>query len=388
VNRLRPRTLRSFTATIAAAATLAASLAISAPTAGTAFAASCTITENGSTTVFPALENARPGFLAAAAQNGCTLTDNATGTGAGKTAVNNETAQVGAASSPLSSSDKLTLYSWKVGGDALVLQVSSSANMSFIAQITPQQVHDIYVGTLTNWSQGGLGGPNQAILVDCRIIGSGTRDDMFRIFALGNKDASPAQDAGCQSRLTTSAQEADAAKTDFHIVYTSLVNDNIPGTKSLKLSGGAPITTGIGSAGNFVTASVATVQNGTYPAPRTLYVTAKHFDALTTGSATTTTNFVKAYDFINWMTSAAGQAAINAVGFVVTAPYVAIPDFDVNLDGVVSLPDLGQITGKWTQSDPVPGWIRADVNNDGAISLPDIGGVTGHWGGTGFVAQP
>jgi ABC-type phosphate transport system substrate-binding protein len=387
VNRLRPRTIRSFTASLAAAATLAASFAISAPSAGMALAASCTITENGSTTVFPALENARPGFLAAAAQNGCTLTDNATGTGAGKTAVNSEAAQVGAASSPLSASDKLTLYSWKVGGDALVIQVSSSANMSFITQITPQQVHDIWTGALTNWSQGGLGGPNQPILADCRIIGSGTRDDMFRVFALGNKDANPAVDS-CASRLTTSAEEAAAAKTDYHIVYTSLVNDNIPGTKSLKLSGGAPITTGIGSAGSFVTASVASVQNGTYPAPRTLYVTAKHFDLLTTGSATTTTNFVKGYDFINWMTSSAGQTSVNAVGFVVTSPYVAIPDYDVNLDGVVSLPDLGQITGKWTQSDPVPGWIRADVNNDGAISLPDIGGVTGHWGGTGFVAQP
>jgi hypothetical protein len=86
------------------------------------------------------------------------------------------------------------------------------------------------------------------------------------------------------------------------------------------------------------------------------------------------------------MASAAGQGSVANVGFVQVAPFVAIPNYDVNLDGVVSLPDLGQVTGHWGQSNAVPGWIRADANNDGTIALGDIGQITGHWGATGFVA--
>jgi hypothetical protein len=88
------------------------------------------------------------------------------------------------------------------------------------------------------------------------------------------------------------------------------------------------------------------------------------------------------------MLTSAGQTAVNQVGFVnqalpATQP---IPDFDVNLDGGVSVLDLGKITGKWGQTSTCKGWIRSDVNNDGGISVLDLGKVTGKWGGAGFQA--
>jgi len=59
---------------------------------------------------------------------------------------------------------------------------------------------------------------------------------------------------------------------------------------------------------------------------------------------------------------------------------------DVNLDGAVSILDLGRVTARWGQTSACNGWIRADVNNDGAVSVLDLGRVTGRWGGAGFRA--
>ena len=62
-----------------------------------------------------------------------------------------------------------------------------------------------------------------------------------------------------------------------------------------------------------------------------------------------------------------------------------VPVADVNLDGAVGLGDLGNITGRWGQTSPCYGWIRADANNDGAVGLGDVGKVTAKWGQQGFM---
>jgi ABC-type phosphate transport system substrate-binding protein len=375
----RSTTRRSLTSILLSAAVLSSLLAVAAPSIVGAVGP-CTPNESGSTTVFPAIDAARPVWQGLAVNNGCTLTLAATGSGAGITAVRNESVNFAGSSRPLTAAESQELYAWKIGGDAMTFQVSSAASMSFVTQITAAQVQGIWNNTITNWSA--LGGPDQAIIADCRIVGSGSQGDLVRLFAI----STAAEAAACDSRLLTSADEAAAANTPFHIVYTSLANIGVAGTKELKLSGGAPLITGIGNASTFVTPSVATVQNGTYPAPRELFLVANKFTDVPAGTATDTTAYVKSYDFINYMASSAGQAKVASTGFVTVAPFVAIPDYDPNLDGVVSLPDLGQITGKWSQSNAVQGWVRADVNNDGTIALGDIGGVTGRWGGTGFVA--
>jgi ABC-type phosphate transport system substrate-binding protein len=377
---IRTRTLRSVTATAAAVAVLASTIAVSAPTMVTA--ASCSPVEQGSTTVFPAIDAARPTWNGLATSGNCALNLTGNGSGAGLDALRAGTVNFAASSRPLGTGTNATknaaelagLWAWKIGQDALVFQVSDSANMSFITNITPAQVQGIYNGTIQNWNEGGLGGPATPILADCRITQSGSRDDAVRLFGLN--------ETGCDSRLTSSADEATAAKTDYHIVYTSLANVGIAGTKELRLSGGAPLTSGVGSAGTFVAPNKANVSNGTYPAPRELFLAVQKFSSLAAGvSNVNTTNLVKAYDFLNYMASDAGQAFVSQTGFVPVSPSVPFPYGDINLDGVISLPDLGQITGKWAQSDAAtPGWVRADANRDGNISLPDIGQVTGSWG--------
>jgi ABC-type phosphate transport system substrate-binding protein len=339
------------------------------------------------------MDAARPTWQGLASNNGCTLNLNATGSsnGLGRLRVVTNGLRFAATSRPLNAGAEQTeLYAWKIGEDAMVFQVASSPAMAFITNITAAQVQGIFKGTIQNWNDAGLGGPATPIFADCRIVGSGSRDVVVRLFALGSASATPPVDAGCDSRLTTSADEAAAANTDFHIVYTSLANVGLPGTKELRLSGGAPLVTGIGNASTFVTPSVATVSNGTYPAPRELFLAVNKFSFLPANTNTDVTAQVKAYDFINYMLSSAGQGFVSSTGFVPVSPKVPFPAADINLDGTVALGDLGKVTGRWGQTDTTFGWVRADATKDGTIALGDIGAVTGKWGtsgaGNAFVA--
>ena len=92
-------------------------------------------------------------------------------------------------------------------------------------------------------------------------------------------------------------------------------------------------------------------------------------------------------DFVNHLLSPEGQTNLpSSTGQVPIPVAPPILDYDVNLDGAIGLADLGNISGRWTQTTSCNGWIRADASNDGAIGLADIGTVTAHWGQIGFVA--
>lgn len=96
---------------------------------------------------------------------------------------------------------------------------------------------------------------------------------------------------------------------------------------------------------------------------------------------------VRGDDLVNFLLSAPGQAAVSQAGYQAVGMPAAPPvlDYDINLDGGVSVLDLGAITGRWGQTSTCRGWIRADANNDGGVSVIDLGQVTGHWGEAGFV---
>ncbi len=373
----RRTTGRSWIAILIAGVLLASASVMAGP--GNAFAAAfCPITVKveGSTTVFPANQEAQPGFQAAAANAGTTLALVASGSGAGLNALRAGTIDVAASSRPLSAAEKAELWAWKVGGDAMILAVQDSAAMSFITDITSAQVKGIWEGTITNWSA--LGGPSQTIVPRSRTTVSGSQPDHLRLFSISAALEAATITATGLPRLNTSEDEATAAiNNPYQIVYTSLANAGRAGLKPLTLNG--------------ITATVITVQNNTYPAPRELFLAVRKFTGSAGASPNTridNSNLVKGDDFVNYMLTTAGQTAVATAGFVQT-PVPAnpvIPNWDLNLDGGVSLPDLGAITGKWGQSSTCKGWIRADANNDGGISLPDLGQVTGRWGGTGFVA--
>jgi len=369
--------LRTLPAMLATAALLGSALVANVPGVVSAAGTSCpiSISESGSTTVYPALVQAKSGFEAA--NGGCTLNLAATGSGAGITDVLNGTTDIAASSRPLKAGTESTnLYAWKVGGDAMVIAVRNSAAMSGVTSITSAQVASIYSGTLTSWSA--LGGSG-TIVPRSRIIGSGSRDDLLRLFGITDVNEQATIAATGLARFQTSTQEAtDACNNDNQVVYTSLANLQTYGPggqnclKALTLDGVAP--------------SVQSVQQGTYPAPRTLFLVLRKSEIA--AASATDSSVTKAMDLVNYMLSSAGQNAVGAVGFVQTAVPSAKPvvDYDVNLDGAVGLADIGAITGKWGQTSTCPGWIRADVTNDGAIGIADIGAITGKWGGVGFVA--
>lgn len=389
--------VRSVPAVMAAAAVLASSMVVAVPGLVSANGqCPITISEEGSTTVYPALVQAQPGFQSA---DGCNLNlvANGSGTGLGDL-LNYSTTGVNIAASSRalkSGTEQNSLYAWKVGGDAMVLAVRNDAAMSCVTQITANQFQAMWLAyetpaspnAINNWNQINPACASMTVVPRSRILGSGSLSDMETLFGVtAGQEADTVAGVGLP-RLTTSQDEADAAcNNDGQIVYTSLANLLTYGPagsgclKALTLAGG--------SSSNYVYPSVTSVQNGTYPAPRTLYLAVNKFSVVG-GSATTDNSAnVKAYDLVNYFLSTAGQTAVAQVGFVnATIPSVQpIPDWDVNLDGAVGLGDLGNIIGRWGQTSTCKGWIRADVNNDGAIGLGDIGKVIAHWGGAGFVA--
>lgn len=392
----RMQRLRDLASLAITAGLMASTLAVSGPAASLVqAAATCTPNENGSTTVFPAINAAKPTWAgqvpdgtasvlsgAGSGGAGCNMTFlGPDGSGAGLTALLNKTVNFAASSRPLKSGAEASgLYSFKIGKDAIVFQVSTDSAMSFISNITANQVQGIYKGTITDWNQLGASSSHPINAV-CRNTDSGSRSDLMRLFSIGSDTAVPLLDVGCDVRVDTSADEASLAQVPYNIVYTSLANVGVAGTKELGLThvSGDAMASGY-PLGTNVKPSVATVAAGDYPAPRELFLAVNQFSTLAAGASTTNTNYVKAYDFINFMASQQGQGIVGASGFVTVAPFVPFPYTDANLDGIVAGGDIGVITGKWAQSDPIKGWIRADVDRNGIVAGGDIGLITGKWG--------
>jgi|GEM_PF-3142835 len=421
---------------IAASASIIATSFVAAVAPTVALAAGECVMEQGSTTVYPSLTQAQAGFQGAvtlpqpawpsAQKLGCTVALVASGSGTGKTALiayyNSTTSTVtdiAASSAPNSSSENNSLMAFQTGGDAMVIAVKAD---NPVTQITMAEVYGIFNGTITTWqSLGGANGKTGTIVPRSRITGSGSRDDLNRLFKAdrGAGGTGPACSSGfttCEPtviaatglpRLVTSEDESDAACNNANqIVYTSLANlqANGPGgagcMKALSLQtctfGSTTPFAPTGCSGAFVAPSASTAAvGGTYGAKRQLFLTLPKVSLMVTkwgaGNGTGWTDrlgLVKAMDIVNYMSSSVGQTATGAVGFIQIAvpPKQPIPDADIDLNGGIGLTDIGQITGRWNRTDPISGSVRADVDNNGGVGLSDIGRITGQWGATGFVA--
>lgn len=433
--KLRTSPLRKVLSVAASASIIATSFVVTvAPTA--VLAAGECVMEQGSTTVYPSLVQAQPGFQGAVTNPqpawptgqklGCNVALVASGSGTGKTGLINyytgATATVtdlAASSAPLSSSETASLIAFQTGGDAMVIAVKADNPVS---QITMAEVYGIFNGTITTWEQlANANGKTGTIVPRSRITGSGSRDDLNRLFKVdrGAGGTGPACSAGfttCEPtviaatglpRLVTSEDEADAACNNANqIVYTSLANlqANGPGgagcMKALPLQTSTFASTApfapTGSSGPFVSPSTTTAAvGGTYGAKRQLFLALPKVSLMAskwgTGNGTGWTDklgLTKAIDIVNYMSSTQGQTATGAVGFIQisVASKQPVPDADIDLNGGIGLTDIGQITGRWNRTDTIPGSVRADVDNNGGVGLSDIGKITGQWGATGFVA--
>ena len=175
--------------------------------------------------------------------NGVTFTYNPTGSGSGITAVAEGRCDIGLSSRSLKDEEVaqgLTETKLALDGIAVVVNPENP-----VADLTLEQIAQIYTGEITNWSE--VGGNDAEIVVIGREAGSGTRDGFESI--TGTKDK-------CQYRqeLTSTGDVITAVSQNPDAIgYASLasVKDSV---KALNVDG--------------VTPSEATVKDGSYKVQR------------------------------------------------------------------------------------------------------------------------
>ena len=163
------------------------------------------------------------------------------GSGAGIEAVNNGSADIGNSSRNLTDEEKAEGIAENIvaiDGIAVVVDPANTA-----ADLTKQQLTNIYSGAVTNWSE--VGGSDSPIVVVGREAGSGTRSAFEEI--LGLEDA-----CAYSSELdSTGAVMARVASTPGAIGYVSLdvLDDTV---KALNLEGVEPTAENIKSGSYFL----------------------------------------------------------------------------------------------------------------------------------------
>ena len=216
-----------------------------------------------------------------AANDGVTVTYNPTGSGSGITAVSEGRCDIGLSSRSLKDEEKSQgLQETVLAYDGIAIIVNPE---NPVTDLSLDQIAKIYTGEITNWKE--VGGNDAEIVLIGREAGSGTRDGFESI--TGTEEA-------CQYRqeltstgdvITTVSQNPDA------IGYASLaaLKDTV---KAVSVDG--------------VTASEATVKDGTYKVQRPFVLVTKEGTALSD----------TAQKFFDYATSADAAEVISAAGAV------------------------------------------------------------------------
>ena len=213
--------------------------------------------------------------------DGVTFTYNPTGSGSGITAVSEGRCSIGLSSRSLKDDEKSTgLTETVLAYDGIAIIVNPE---NPISDLSLADIAKIYTGEITNWSE--LGGNDAEIVLIGREAGSGTRDGFESI--TGTNDA-------CQYRqeLTSTGDViATVSQNPDAIGYASLaaLNDSV---KAVSVDG--------------VTASEATVKDGSYAVQRPFVLVTR------TGEALSDT----AQKFFDFATSADAADIISAAGAV------------------------------------------------------------------------
>ena len=150
--------------------------------------------------------------------NGIDVTYNPTGSGSGITAVLEGRADIGLSSRALKAQEQEKLVGTDLAYDAIVVVVNKNNSL---ANITTEQVKDLYTGKITNWKD--LGGADAPVVLIGREAGSGTRDSFESVTDTKNacKDRQELPSTG--DVITTVGQNENA------VGYASLsaVNDTV-----------------------------------------------------------------------------------------------------------------------------------------------------------------
>lgn len=217
---------------------------------------------------------------------GVTVTYDPTGSGAGIEAVKNGSADIGLASRALKDQEKSAgLKETTVALDGIAIIVNAGSK---VADLTVQQIADIFTGKITDWSE--VGGDPGAISCIGRESGSGTRD-------------------GFESITDTK----DACKLDQELTSTGGVieavagNPNAIGYASLSAVEGKSTVKALTVGG--VACTEATVLDGSYQIQRPFVLVTK--EGVTLSAA--------AQAFFDFATSAAASDLIKNAGAVPVA---------------------------------------------------------------------
>ena len=238
---------------------------------------SYTMEIGGSTSVTPLME----AFQAEYAKIKPNVRINISGTGSGDGITNaGVTYQIGMTSRDLTPAEQgrgLRAEIIAVDGIAVIVNKNNAASA-----LTVEQIHGIYTGAITNWSQ--VGGKNAAIAVVSREEGSGTRSAFEEIVRFQGMLI-----AGANQMTSTGAILANIAQNSDAIGYISLgsVNDSV---KALSVGGVEP--------------TAANVARGAYQIARPFI--------LLTGN----NMHSESEAFIKWILSPAGQAVVTGRGYI------------------------------------------------------------------------
>ena len=246
---------------------------------GGAAAVSGTVSTDGSTSMEKVIGALSESYMAA--NKDVTVNYNPTGSGAGITAVQEGTCDIGLSSRALKDEEKATgLQETVLAYDGIAIIVHPDNPVS---DLTLEQIAQLYTGEITNWKD--VGGNDAQVVLIGREAASGTRDGFESI--TGTKDK-------CQYRqeltstgdvITTVSQNPDA------IGYASLasIKDSV---KALNVDG--------------VTPSEASVKDGSYKVQRPFVLVTVEGKALSSA----------AQSFFDYATSADAADIIAKAGAV------------------------------------------------------------------------
>lgn len=217
-------------------------------------------------------------------QEGIEVTYNPTGSGSGIQAVSEGRCDIGLASRNLKDEEAasgLTGTVVAIDGIAVIVNPENP-----VANLTIEQIADLYTGKITNWSE--VGGADAPVVLIGREAASGTRDGFESI--TGTADACKY----AQELTSTGDVVATVAGNPNAIGYASLasVKDTV---KAVSVNGVAPTT--------------ETVQNGTYAVQRNFVLVTRTGEELSES----------AQKFFDFATSAAADEYILSAGAVPVA---------------------------------------------------------------------
>ena len=287
------RTMKKTMSILAASAVLALTLAgcggdtteNTEGTESTESTISGTVATNGSTSMEKVIGNLKEQFEKDNGGN-VTVSYDATGSGAGIEAVTNGTADIGLSSRALKEEETangLTGTTVALDGIAIIVNADSQ-----VADLTVEQIGQIFTGEIANWSE--VGGADGEIACIGREANSGTRD--------GFESITETEDlCKLSQELTSTGAVIEAVKNSPNAIgYASLSSvEGKEGIKILTVDG--------------VVCSEATILDGTYKIQRPFVLVTKTDAALSEA----------AQAFFDYATSAAASDLIRNAGAVPVA---------------------------------------------------------------------